>query len=698
MTVSPFAVPFGLSKGLAELAKRGLTDEVIASSHITIVSGEQAIAELGFSIGRCTSERIPYHDLDGSFLKTDTNMMAVRYRPHKVLSEGQKGKYLSPRGSGSAAYLPQVPGINWAELAHDATSPLFVTEGEYKALKACVAGFPTVGLGGVNMTKGKHGIVGPLNKFVWESRKVYIVFDCDEESTPHAPFKPQVDKALTQFCAMLSLYRAEVYVLYLARTPQWSAGQKMGLDDYIEAGGTLEDLVGTQSTPTTEPQLAKMMDKYAIALVNKPHILDLETGNKYTTGDFHNLIEVNKVRPHPESAKRVVKISQDFITHDSRPTFGKYVFDPQNAPGLDQELGVYNEWPGMPVFPVYNEEQEAVFVEFMKSMCGEHFDYVVSWLAHIVQCPWEKTTIAMLCMSDVQGAGKSMLGEIMGEVLGGPLSQLYGSIPLSRVVDPKFNASIARKLFVQSDEADEFFSNAESRLKDLISSPVVIVEPKGLDAYPLANLMRLFITTNSMTPLRLDKENRRLFVWKPPITNADARGEWGQWVGTSVKMLKNEGAAAVMYFLKTWDLTDWDATAPVRQTEEMWDLVEASPTKSQSVAEAFYERLVGDGLDWVFVSSDFTKLNDKLWPKFKSLVTNAGGGKYRYNYSDGRTKYGYIYDFTGEVAWEKTTEGKKVKAGAIVKDEAMIRGKLAMDVYHELFGAIVGQGHQSNKY
>jgi hypothetical protein len=689
MSVVPIQSPFGLSKGLSELAKRGLTDEVIASSHITIVSGEQAIAELGFSIGRCTSERIPYHDLDGSFLKTDTNMMAVRYRPHKVLAAGQKGKYLSPRGSGSAAYLPQVHGINWADLAHDATSPLFITEGEYKALKACVAGFPTVGLGGVNMTKGKHGIVGPLNKFVWESRKVYIIFDCDEESTPHVPFKPQVEKALTQFCSMLSLYRAEVFVLYLARTPQWVVGKKMGLDDYLEAGGTLEDLVGTQTTPVTEPQLAKMMSKYAVALVNKPHILDLETGHKYTTGDFHNLVEVNKVRPHPESAKRVVKISQDFITHESRPTFGKYVFDPQNAPGLDQELGVYNEWPGMPVFPVYDEAHEAVFVKFMQKMCGEHFEYVVSWLAHIVQCPWEKTTIAMLCMSDVQGAGKSMLGEIMGEVLGGSMVGLYGAIPLSRVTDPKFNMGIARKLLVQSDEADEFFSNAESRLKDLISSPVVIVEPKGLDAYPLANLMRLFITTNSVTPLRLDKENRRLFVWKPKITNDEARGEWGQWVGEEVKKLKQEGAAAVMHFLKNWDLSEWDPTKPVRQTEEMWDLVEASPTKNNTLAEQIYERFVSDGLEWVFVPGTLAAMNTKVWAQVRSLIDNKGGGKYKYNYADNGTKSGYVYDFKGKMEYRKKDDGKWLAAGQITKDEVMVSTKMVRAVYDELAGGIL---------
>jgi len=688
MSISPFTIPSTLTKGIAELAKRNLSPEVIESSHITIVSGEQAMSELGFSIGRCTAERIPYHDIDGSFWKTDTNMMAVRYRPHKVLAEGQKGKYLSPRGSGSAAYLPQVKGLNWSEIAHDVTHPVFVTEGEYKSLKACVAGYTAIGLGGVNMTKGKNGIVGPLNKFVWDSRKVYIVFDCDEESTPQQPFKPTVEKALTQFCAMLSLYRAEVYVLYLARTPQWQPSAKMGLDDYIEAGGTLEELVKTQTTPTTEPQLAKMMGKYAVALVNKPHLLDLESGNRYTTSDFHNLVEVNKVRPHPENPKRVVKISQDFITHESRPTFGKYVFDPQLAPGLDQGLGVYNEWPGMPVFGVQNLEHEAVFVEFMKKMCGEHYDYVVSWMAHIVQCPWEKTTIAMLCMSDVQGAGKSMLGELMGEVLGGPLSALYGSIPLSRVVDPKFNAAIARKLFVQSDEADEFFSNAESRLKDLISSPVVIVEPKGLDAYPLANLMRLFITTNSITPLRLDKENRRLFVWKPKVTNAEARGEWGEWVGTVVKRLKQEGAPAIMYFLKHWDLSGWDATAPVRQTEEMWDLVEASPTKNNSLADSLYDRFVSDGHDWVFVSKDVRNLNTKVWAQLKGLVDNGGGQKLKYVYADGGTKSGAVFDLKGTLKFRKDATDKWVAAGEITKDEAMVSAKMVRAVYDEIAGGI----------
>lgn len=57
-----------------------------------------------------------------------------------------------------------------------------MTEGEFKAAAATLAGFPTIGLGGVwsiGSKKRRQFLIPGLDRFVWKSGKLVIVFDSD---------------------------------------------------------------------------------------------------------------------------------------------------------------------------------------------------------------------------------------------------------------------------------------------------------------------------------------------------------------------------------------------------------------------------------------------------------------------------------------------------------------------------------------
>ena len=585
------ASPFGvLEQQLNHFGKRGLKLEEIRKLSLEIVSADRMTQILGFRMHPLVpADFIPFFDIDGGVLYTDNKQAAMRFRRH--LPEGEPNKYLSPKNSGSFAYLPQVEGIDWPHISVDATEPLVITEGEYKSIAACKRGVICVGLGGAWNFKSKSGgLCTPLDKFEFEGRTVCIVYDADKESTRDQPYKSHVSKASVQLASMLEKRGAKVFLLYIAHTKIFVEGQKMGLDDYFEAGGSLDDLMETRSEPSMEPQLAEMMRKYAIYMGTKSHVLSLETGATYAMPEFENTVEVNKIRM---DGKKVVQVARDFKMSRERPEFDRYVFDPALEGGLDQERRVFNNWPGFDAVPVRDLESEEKYIRFMKKMCGGYYDYVVSWFAQMVQRPWEKTTIAMLCMSDVNGCGKSMMGELHGALLGG----VYTGAPLTRVLSPTFNSLLANKVMIQSDESDEFYANSGNLLKDLISSPTVKIEYKGRDTITLANLIRLFITTNSDRPMRLDANNRRVFVWRPDVTVEEARGEWGTWVGSEIKRMKDSagGRNAIMWYLMNWDLSGWDATAPVKVTEEMHDLVDASPTKNDTVGDAIYEELISRG-------------------------------------------------------------------------------------------------------
>ncbi len=125
----------------------------------------------------------------------------------------------------------------------DPAVPLWITEGARKADAAVSADLCCIALLGVWNWRGSNSVGATLALGDWESialkdRRVYIAFDSDVMT------KRDVRAALSRFGAFLASRRAEVRYVHL---PQ-DGDAKTGLDDYLAAGGSAEDLV-TSATP-----------------------------------------------------------------------------------------------------------------------------------------------------------------------------------------------------------------------------------------------------------------------------------------------------------------------------------------------------------------------------------------------------------------------------------------------------------------
>jgi hypothetical protein len=94
--------------------------------------------------------------------------------------KGQEVKYLQPKDSANRLYFP--PGVDLR-----ADTPVWLTEGEKKALKLTQEGFPCIGLGGVwswrhggrGYRQGKGRVIPDLERVNLVDREVIIVFDSD---------------------------------------------------------------------------------------------------------------------------------------------------------------------------------------------------------------------------------------------------------------------------------------------------------------------------------------------------------------------------------------------------------------------------------------------------------------------------------------------------------------------------------------
>ena len=136
---------------------------------------------------------------------------------------------------------------------------------------------------------------------------------------------------------------------------------------------------------------------------------------------------------------------------------------------------VFNLWQGYKV-PAEEGDVGPFLHHVRQVLCGGDeavSKYFLQWLAHMLQKPDEKPSVAILLKS-VEGTGKGTLVRPLGEILGQHFVQLNGDNQLTG----RFNSIVANRLLVFADEVKLTDSKTADKLKALISEPTVSMEKK----------------------------------------------------------------------------------------------------------------------------------------------------------------------------------------------------------------------------
>lgn len=182
---------------------------------------------------------VPVHDVTGAVATYQ-----LRADNPRVTRAGKSVKYETRAKSSMVIDVP--PRIR-VQLG-DPAVPLWITEGARKADAAVSVGLCCIALLGVWNWRGSNAVGGTLALADWDSialksRRVYVAFDSDVMT------KRDVQAALIRFGRFLASRGADLRFVYL---PQ-DGDAKTGLDDYLAAGGSIDDLV-TTATPELRPQ------------------------------------------------------------------------------------------------------------------------------------------------------------------------------------------------------------------------------------------------------------------------------------------------------------------------------------------------------------------------------------------------------------------------------------------------------------
>src|SRR5215207_5817300 len=168
-------------------------------------------------------------------LRVDGSTWGYQYRPDQPrLRDGKPVKYETPAGQRNGIDVP--PGVG--PRLGDPAVPLWVTEGVRKGDAGYLAGLCIVALPGVSSWRGSNNHGGKVAVSDWHDialngRRVILAFDSDVTR------KRAVRAALDALASYLSSKGASVEYCHL---PELGDG-KCGLDDFLAAGHTADDLV-----------------------------------------------------------------------------------------------------------------------------------------------------------------------------------------------------------------------------------------------------------------------------------------------------------------------------------------------------------------------------------------------------------------------------------------------------------------------
>ncbi len=223
------------------LKESGITRQLAEERGYRTVTTKAELGRLGFgrSQQNVPALLIPIYDPTGEIVLYQSRPDTPR------IKKGKPVKYETPGGERMA--LDVHPAMK--EKLRDPSLPLLVTEGIKKGDALASRGLVAISLVGVWNWRGTNEHGGKTVLAAWEyvaleGRKVYVVYDSDVMENR------QVYSALCRQKGFLESRKANVALIYL---PPGEGGTKQGVDDYLAAGHSDEDLLSHATTELRRP-------------------------------------------------------------------------------------------------------------------------------------------------------------------------------------------------------------------------------------------------------------------------------------------------------------------------------------------------------------------------------------------------------------------------------------------------------------
>ncbi|SFM78280.1 Primase C terminal 2 (PriCT-2) [Nitrosomonas nitrosa] len=261
-----------------------------------------------------------------------------------------------------------------------------------------------------------------------------------------------------------------------------------------------------------------------------------------------------------------------------------------------------NLWIGPTITPRQGEWKliQAYLFEVICDSDQVAYDYLLKFIAHALQKPWEKPGILVILIGG-QGTGKGTLANILRRIWEATYLQIHNI----DAVTGNFNGVLERNFIIFMDEA-LFVGDrrASDSLKSLVTEPVIYINEKHQPARQTLSFHRFFAATNADHFKNTDRDDRRDFVLRVSDVH---KGNHAYWQALYSE-IENGGVEAMVYDLLAMDLSKFN----VREKPQTKELLEQKLQSLSLIPRWWYNCLVDGEIDFG---------DDASWPDFISTQT-----------------------------------------------------------------------------
>lgn len=533
--------------GRRQLEGWGLSEQQAAQAGLFEVADASVI---GAGVAHRPGIVIPYYMPDGGLLRIDGRPFA-RVRWLDTPSQSAFGgrlkapRYGQPKGTGVQVYFP--PLFDWAADLADSSKPLIITEGEAKAITACLAGFRCLALGGVYNFATRQGLVPALAAIEWKGRPVVIIYDSD------AATNPAVLAAEARLVEELGTQRGAS--VRIVRLPE-EGSDKVGLDDFIHRHGPDELGRLIAAAPDIGALDAKViaLNRTCAWIEQEGKVLDLVSGDWIDRGAFMQGSQYSTLKHvvagGPKSKPKVLSVAQQWLRHPHAQRYSRVIFRPGEGISVPVPGGrALNLWTGWDAEPGdVTPWLRLIAYLTSRETNPEIRTLPIKLLAYKAQHPQEKIPLALVFTGTV-GSGKTMWMD----------SVVAAFAPWSAPVTPDqlvsiYNPWLEKSVVAAISEMDvETLQKHAERIKALITDEHQLVNDKYRSLREINSPTFYMLNSNwSGVGAGFSIDDRRMVVIECPGIGPDSMYEdFKAW-------LKQGGAKHLMHYLLHMDLGDWE--------------------------------------------------------------------------------------------------------------------------------------------
>lgn len=238
-----------------------------------------------------------------------------------------------------------------------------------------------------------------------------------------------------------------------------------------------------------------------------------------------------------------------------------------------------------PIIALGDPKKAQRWIDHVRLIYPDDADHIIRWLAHRVQLPHQKINHALV-LGGNQGIGKDTLVD--------PAKQAVGPWNVAEItpkhINGRFNGfvkSVVLRVNEASDlgDVDRFAFYEQLKIYTAAPPDVIRVDEKHRPEYAVFNVCGVIITTNHKTDgIYLPADDRRHYVAWSEAKGTDFPKDY--WEGMYA-WYEAEGNRHVSAYLRSLDLSGFNAKAPPPKTKAFWAIVDASrPPEDAELADA----------------------------------------------------------------------------------------------------------------